>query len=72
MGTVLVNHMCTTKYILQLTSPDRLTAEQINIARQACAGLLWSKQIFIFHVNKWIKGNPIMYKICITSKFLVN
>lgn len=37
-----------------LTTPEGLTAEQVNVARQACAGLLWSKQIFIFHLNKWI------------------
>jgi hypothetical protein len=29
------------------------------IARQACAGLIWSKQFFYYAVEDWLKGDPI-------------
>jgi len=39
--------------------PPRATAEERMIQRQALAGLLWSKQIYIFDVNLWLDGeNP--------------
>lgn len=29
-----------------------------NVQRQAIAGLLWSKQLYYFEVNRWIDGDP--------------
>jgi len=29
-----------------------------HIARQACAGLLWSKQFYHFGVRRWLEGDP--------------
>jgi hypothetical protein len=39
--------------------PVRATEEERQIQRQALAGLLWSKQIYLFDVNRWLDGdNP--------------
>ncbi|MEP6539926.1 MAG: glucosidase, partial [Bryobacteraceae bacterium] len=39
--------------------PAQATEEERMIQRQALAGLLWSKQIYIFDVNLWMEGdNP--------------
>ena len=40
-----------------LISP-RLTKDQISVARQAYAGLLWSKQFYHFVVPSWVQGDP--------------
>jgi hypothetical protein len=39
--------------------PSRATAEERMIQRQALAGLMWSKQIYLFDVERWLEGdNP--------------
>jgi hypothetical protein len=39
--------------------PPRATAEEKNIQRQAFAGLIWSKQCYLFDVDVWLDGdNP--------------
>src|SRR4029079_14371471 len=39
--------------------PSRATADEKNVQRQAFAGMLWSKQIYLFDVNPWFEGdNP--------------
>ncbi len=38
--------------------PRKLSAEQRNVARQAYAGLLWSKQYYHYVVYDWLKGDP--------------
>jgi hypothetical protein len=39
--------------------PPKATEDEKLIQRQAFAGLLWSKQIYLFDVNKWLEGdNP--------------
>ena len=38
--------------------PANLTGEERRIARQAYAGLLWSKQFFHFSVKDWLEGDP--------------
>lgn len=41
--------------------PKGATAEEKMIQRQALAGMLWSKQIYIFDVSLWLKGdNPLL------------
>ncbi len=37
--------------------PATLSADQTRIARQAYAGLLWSKQYYQFIVPEWVKGD---------------
>lgn len=39
-----------------------LKDEEKQIARQAYAGLLWTKQFYYFDVEKWLKGDPQMPK----------
>jgi hypothetical protein len=39
--------------------PPRATAEEKEIQRQALAGMLWGKQIYLWDVNVWLEGdNP--------------
>ncbi|HEX4414631.1 MAG TPA: glucosidase [Lacipirellulaceae bacterium] len=37
---------------------NRLSADAKQIARQALAGMLWSKQYYHFVVNDWLDGDP--------------
>jgi hypothetical protein len=40
--------------------PKKATLEEQMILRQAISGVLWSKQIYLFDVNLWLKGdNPL-------------
>lgn len=39
--------------------PPNATAEEKMIQRRAFAGLLWSKQIYLFDVNRWLEGDSI-------------
>jgi hypothetical protein len=39
--------------------PPAATADEKLVQRQAFAGMLWSKQIYLFDVNQWLEGdNP--------------
>jgi hypothetical protein len=38
--------------------PEDLTEEERRVARQAYAGLLWSKQFYHYAVEEWIEGDP--------------
>ncbi len=39
--------------------PDSATKEEKEIQRQALAGMVWNKQIYLYDVNIWLKGdNP--------------
>src|SRR5262249_37671223 len=38
--------------------PDALTADERDVARQAYAGLLWSKQFYHYAVDEWLNGDP--------------
>jgi hypothetical protein len=37
--------------------PPEATADERRVQRQALAGLLWSKQIYLFDVNQWFDGD---------------
>ncbi|HEX9757490.1 MAG TPA: glucosidase [Nitrospiria bacterium] len=37
--------------------PKNATADERHVQRQAFAGMLWSKQNYIFDVNLWLKGD---------------
>jgi hypothetical protein len=44
-----------------LIHPPRANEDERNIQRQALAGMLWSKQIYLWDVNLWLDGdNPKM------------
>jgi hypothetical protein len=38
--------------------PDRLSAEEKRVTRQAFAGMLWSKQFYKYDVRTWLDGDP--------------
>jgi hypothetical protein len=38
----------------------KLDADEKNIQRQAFAGLLWSKQLYYYDIEQWLKGDPIL------------
>ena len=38
--------------------PTDISKEERNVARQAFAGLLWSKQFYHFVVEDWLEGDP--------------
>ena len=38
--------------------PDKLSADERLIARQAFAGMLWSKQYYHYVVTDWLEGDP--------------
>jgi hypothetical protein len=41
--------------------PPKATADEKLVQRQALAGMLWTKQIYLFDVQRWLKGdNPNM------------
>jgi len=37
--------------------PPRASAEEKNVQRQAFAGMIWSKQIYLFDVDVWLDGD---------------
>ena len=39
--------------------PAAATAEERHVARQAYAGLLWSKQFYHYVVHDWLEGDPL-------------
>lgn len=45
------------------TIPSELTAQETLVARQAYAGLLWTKQFYHYVVNAWIDGDPEMKQL---------
>ncbi len=38
--------------------PQTMTEDEKVVARQACAGLLWSKQFYHYIVKDWLEGDP--------------
>ena len=40
--------------------PDGLHPEEYRVARQAYAGLLWTKQFYYYNVESWLKGDPAL------------
>ena len=39
-------------------APAGTTPETIRVLRQACAGLVWSKQMYPYNVRRWLDGDP--------------
>ena len=38
--------------------PEGMDAERAKVIRQACAGLVWSKQYYPYRVARWLDGDP--------------
>jgi Mannosylglycerate hydrolase MGH1-like glycoside hydrolase domain len=45
------------EFYAELTPADA-SADEALVLRQACAGLLWSKQLFYYDVTRWLDGDP--------------
>ncbi len=43
--------------------PAGASAEECMIQRQALAGLIWNKQIYLYDVNCWLKGDEPKYSL---------
>jgi hypothetical protein len=39
-------------------APAGTTPDAMQILRQACAGLVWSKQMYPYNVRRWLDGDP--------------
>jgi hypothetical protein len=46
------------KAFYDLKIPAGLSPEERLVAEQAYAGLLWSKQYYLYHVKEWLEGDP--------------
>jgi hypothetical protein len=42
----------------EVLAPSGTDAERMRILRQACAGLVWSKQMYPYNVRRWLDGDP--------------
>ncbi len=47
-----------TKDYYDLKIPATLTKDERVVAEQAYAGLLWSKQYYLYQVKEWLEGDP--------------
>ncbi|MGD9528519.1 MAG: glucosidase, partial [Pseudonocardia sp.] len=39
-------------------TPEAAGEDEANVMRQAFAGMLWSKQLYYYDVNRWLDGDP--------------
>lgn len=49
-----------------------LSADEANVQRQAFAGLLWSKQLYYYDFEQWVKGDVGPQSIPVNRKILNN
>jgi hypothetical protein len=45
------------EFYAELT-PAGASADEALVLREACAGMLWSKQLFYYDVTRWLDGDP--------------
>jgi len=45
------------EFYAELT-PATASADEALVLRQACAGMLWGKQLFYYDVDRWLDGDP--------------
>jgi hypothetical protein len=45
------------EFYAELT-PASASADEALVLREACAGMLWSKQLFYYDVTRWLDGDP--------------
>ena len=41
-------------------TPPQLSAEERDVMRQAMAGLFWTKQYYVYDLERWLKGDPAL------------
>ena len=40
-------------------TPDKASADEAMVLRQALAGMLWSKQLYYYDVARWLTETPL-------------
>lgn len=55
---ILAERVAETDSFYEKVIPAHLNDEQRNVARQAYAGLLWTKQFYHYIVKDWLDGDP--------------
>jgi hypothetical protein len=59
VGTIVAQRKTEADEFYASLHPPRASEDERNIQRQALAGLLWTKQSYLYDVNGWIQGdNP--------------
>jgi hypothetical protein len=48
-------------HFFEALQPKKASSEEKMIQRQAIAGVLWSKQIYLYDVNLWLRGDNPLY-----------
>ncbi len=56
--TVMADREADADEFYQAISQPDTPPEQMQIVRQSCAGLVWSKQIYPYRVSRWLDGDP--------------
>ena len=56
--TVLAAREADADEFYEALAPAGTDAERMRILRQACAGLVWSKQMYPYDVGRWLDGDP--------------
>jgi Glycosyl hydrolase family 63 C-terminal domain len=55
---VFESRQCDAEVFYKPLIPPRIRDEELNVARQAYAGLMWTKQFYHFAVKDWLEGDP--------------
>jgi len=59
VDAILAERLAESDAFYRYVQPPGASADELLIQRQAFAGMLWSKQIYLFDVNLWLTGdNP--------------
>jgi hypothetical protein len=59
MDTLVARRRAEADAFYDALHPPRATADERRVQRQALAGMLWNKQVYLFDVNLWLNGdNP--------------
>ncbi|MEL6786405.1 MAG: glucosidase, partial [Cyanobacteria bacterium J06607_15] len=56
--TIMATRIAEADEFYQQINQTPLSADLINIQRQAFAGMLWSKQYYNFDIERWLEGDP--------------
>ena len=56
--TIIQNRITEADAFYDSIHPDKLSAEEKSIQRQALAGMLWTKQLYYYDIKQWLEGDP--------------
>jgi hypothetical protein len=61
VDTIIARRRSEADEFYRAIQPPKATEDEKRVQRQAFAGLMWSKQIYLFDVNKWLDGDNPKY-----------